>query len=118
KVEVMAETGIRCYFEAVRDPLFARIILLEVLGVSPTVDAASIENTRASGQFLMDFLHSVSPQMSLSKAEKELIGVSLAGALTFAALQWMTSGYKLPIDNVIKSCMSIALGTASALKKQ
>lgn len=115
-VDALCRTGLRCLFEAVRDPAFARITMFEVLGVSPAVDAVWTANTRAYGLLLIERFGLVDHAVKLPRGEAEMIGFSLAGALSFAAIHWMRSGYKQSLANMVDGGLRILAGTASQLR--
>ena len=116
EVDALCRTGLRCLFEAVRDPAFARITMFEVLGVSPAVDAVWTENTRAYGLLMIERFRLADGALKLPRAEAEMIGFSLAGALSFAAIHWMRSGYRQSLANMVDGGLRILAGTASQLR--
>jgi AcrR family transcriptional regulator len=115
-VDALCRTGLRCLFEAVRDPAFARISMFEVLGVSPAVDAVWTENTREFGLLLIERFRLADGGVKLPKGEMEMIGFSLAGSLSFAAIHWMRSGYRQSLANMIDGGLRILAGTAAQLR--
>ncbi|MGH8335872.1 MAG: TetR/AcrR family transcriptional regulator, partial [Gammaproteobacteria bacterium] len=99
--EDLVRAGLGCFFEAVLNPVFARITMVEVIGVSPQVDMTHMRNTQAFGNLMMDALMPDEAKAHSLAANLEVLGYSLAGSLTFAAIYWMKGGYKVPMDQMV-----------------
>lgn len=115
-LEARLRVGVRCFFEEMRNPHFARITQVEVLGVSSQVDALYIQSLSEFGGLIMDNMAdagTLSP--SSTKRELEITGVALAGAMTTAGAMWVRSRYCDSIDTVTNATVTIMLGTARQL---
>ena len=110
-VERQITAAYALWFDTVRDPRFARIVLVEVLGVSPAIDALYEESTRAMAELTIAPLAATQPALKLSKARRELLGRALVGAALQVAKMWMTGGYKLARRDVVRTCVLVATGT-------
>lgn len=115
-IERQATAAYELWFDTVRDPRFARIVLVEVLGVSPAIDALYEESARAMAELTIAPLAATQPALKLSKARRELLGRALVGAGLQVAKMWMTGGYKLPRREVVRTCVLVATGTLGALR--
>lgn len=115
EIPAMVRVGVHAFLESMRDPIVARISLVEVLGVSPAVRAAAMENTRIDGNQLVMLLKSTGVKTGLSAQDEETIGVALAGSMAFVANHWIESGYKAPIEDMVENCLRVLGGTAMAL---
>ena len=100
----------------VRDPRFARIVLVEVLGVSADIDALYEASVRQMAELTIAPLATTQPALKLSKARRELLGRALVGAGLQVAKMWMTGGYKLARRDVVRTCVLVATGTLAALR--
>jgi AcrR family transcriptional regulator len=103
----LARLALRGYFSAMRDhPDAARILLFEVLGVSPEV-------TRLSQRAIADFAMLIRmtarrlPQLTMQEKQEDLVTAGLVGSVVFIAMTWFLEGYKRDIDDVVDSAMSI-----------
>jgi AcrR family transcriptional regulator len=115
-LEARMRAGVRCFFEEMRDPRFARITQVEVVGVSSQVDAIYVKSMRDFGGFIMENIVTLLPlQSTATKRELELIGVALTGAMTTAGGMWVRSRYRDSIDVVSEATVKILLGTAQQL---
>ena len=117
-IERQATAAYALWFDTVRDPRFARIVLVEVLGVSPAIDALYEESARAMAELTIAPLAATQPTLKLSKARRELLGRALVGAALQVAKMWMTGGYRLPRRHVVRTCVLVATGTLAALRAE
>ena len=115
-IERQTTAAYELWFDTVRDPRFARIVLVEVLGVSEAIDTLYEESARAMAELTIAPLTATQPALKLSKARRELMGRALVGAGLQVAKMWMTGGYKLPRRDVVRTCVLVATGTLSALR--
>ena len=117
-IERQVTAAYELWFDTVRDPRFARIVLVEILGVSPEMDALYEESARAMAALTIAPLAATHPMLKLSKARRELLGRALVGAALQVAKMWMTGGYKLPRRDVVRTCVLVAMGTMGALSAE
>ncbi|MCK9686926.1 TetR/AcrR family transcriptional regulator [Scleromatobacter humisilvae] len=114
-IERQVTAAYELWFDTVRDPRVARILLVEILGVSPEMDALYEESARAMAALTIAPLSATHPTLKLSKARRELLGRALVGAALQVAKMWMTGGYRLPRRDVVRTCVLVAMGTMGAL---
>ncbi len=117
-IERQATLGYELWFDTVRDPRFARIVLVEVLGVSATVDAIYEASMREMAELTIAPLAAALPQLKWSRARREMLGRALVGAALQVAKMWMTGGYRAPRRAVVRTCVLVAVGTLGALRAQ
>ena len=117
-VERQVAAAYEIWFDTVRDPRFARILLVEVLGVSPAMDALYEASARAMAELTITPLAATRPAIKLSKQRRELLGRALVGAGLQVAKMWMTGGYRLPRRDVVRTCVLVATGTLAALRAE
>jgi len=117
-VERQVTAAYEIWFDTVRDPRVARILLVEVLGVSPPMDALYEASAREMAELTITPLAATRPAIRLSKARRELLGRALVGAGLQVAKMWMTGGYRLPRRDVVRTCVLVATGTLAALRAE
>lgn len=117
ELDAITAAGVRVFFEHARDPLFARTTLLEVMGVSPAVDALYEENIRVFGRVIMAGARSVMTADDLPEEEADMLGLSLVGALAYAAMHWMQDGYRLSVDQMVRNAVRVIGGTALGIQQ-
>lgn len=82
--------ALKGYFEAVdADQRRARITLLEILGVSPAVDAAWVDQTDRFATSIELLAGGAFERSSLPAAQRHIIAEGLIGAVTTAATLWL-----------------------------
>ena len=117
-VERQAARGYELWFDAVREPRFARIVLVEVLGVSPAVDALYERALREVAELVAGALESTRPPLALPPARRAMIGRALVGAALQVARAWVNDGYRAPRREVVRTCVLVATGTLAALRAE
>lgn len=106
--------GLSCFFDAMRDPPFAKITHTEVLGISQRVDATYSRQSASFALLLMGYVQDMDT-LSITETEKQFIGSALVGAVTHAAMVWVRNEYNQPIEQVVKATSVIFLGTLAQL---
>jgi AcrR family transcriptional regulator len=114
-IERQTTAAYELWFDTVREPRFARIVLVEVLGVNADIDALYERSAREMAELTIAPLAAMHPALKLSRARRELLGRALVGAGLQVAKMWMTGGYKLPRRDVVRTCVLVATGTLAAL---
>ena len=117
-IERQVTAAYELWFDTVRDPRVARILLVEILGVSPEMDALYEESARAMAALTIAPLSATHPTLKLSKPRRELLGRALVGAALQVAKMWMTGGYRLSRRDVVRTCVLVATGTLAALRAE
>jgi AcrR family transcriptional regulator len=117
-VERQVTAAYEIWFDTVRDARVARILLVEVLGVSPEMDALYEASARDMAALTITPLAATRPAIRLSKQRRELLGRALVGAGLQVAKMWMTGGYKLARRDVVRTCVLVATGTLAALRAE
>lgn len=109
-VEQVIASGLEAFFAAVECPQTARIVWLEVLGVSPRIDQlylAAIENFT---QMFSQFGRSVFPSLSLNEQELKILATGTIGAVSQATMAWLLSDYQASRATMVKSLTPLLLG--------
>lgn len=107
--------GLSLWFDLVRDPLFARVVLVEVLGVGPKVDSLHEAAAADFAVFLVAPLQLLGDAMPGTDTERLLVGHALAGAAVQLGRQWLASGYRQPRDALVNSAVLVCMGALRAL---
>lgn len=111
----LARLALRLYFTEVQNPVFARITLIEVLGMSPTVDQKYIENTREFSILVTQIIRAIEPNIRIEPQDEDIVGTALVGSVITAATGWMLQGYPYSIEQMVNNCLKILTGTARQL---
>ena len=106
----LARRGLRAYFEQTRsDPKGARIMLIEVFGVSADMDRLS---RRTAIGFVEMVRRVLAPRMAaarrhLPELDADLLATGLVGGVIFSAMRWVLSGYAQPLEAVVDNAAAI-----------
>jgi AcrR family transcriptional regulator len=105
------------WFDLVREPCFARIVLSEVLGVSPAVDALYEGGMREFTELNTGPLAAALQRAGLSPQRRALVGRALVGAAVQVAKMWAADNYSAPRSHVVRTCVLVAVGTVRAVQE-
>lgn len=95
---------LRAYFQFLKDePNLARLMLVDIRGISPDVDRA-IERA----------LHASSEDMTRALAQpgqhfNEMLQAGILGAVIHIALYWMAGGYAQPVEEVTETALRMGV---------
>jgi len=110
-LEARIDAGLHAFFAFLRDPCAARVLLLEVMGVSPETDATYQRNLLEFGKQIMANAQSPGPDDADLRADQRIIGLALVGAMTNVGAAWLLTGYRDPEEKMVRNCRQVLLGT-------
>jgi AcrR family transcriptional regulator len=116
-MEAQLTAAYEVWFDLVREPAFARIVLSEVLGVSPAVDALYEGGMREFSELNTGAVAQALQRAGLSPQRRLLIGRALVGAAVQVARTWAAEGCKMPRAQVVRTCVLVAMGTVRAVQE-
>ena len=94
---------LHAYFAQLRArPQAARVFLVEIGGVSPAVDAVVRE---AASWWIAQLAPTIAT--TPGGAPAELLAAGIFGGVTQIALEWIASGYRRPVAQVVDAAMAI-----------
>ena len=117
-LEARIDAGLHAFFAFLRDPCAARVLLLEVMGVSPETDATYQRNLLEFGKQIManaQLAGTHNDDDAGLRADQRIIGLALVGALTNVGAAWLLTGYRDPEDKMVRNCRQVVLGTLRAM---
>lgn len=102
--EARSRAWLQAHFQALKDqPLIARLLMLEIRGISPAVDAAIAEALHTTSNDMAQLL-SVPGQPA---ADDELLRAGILGGVIHIALHWMAGGYQIPVEEVVATAYKL-----------
>jgi len=113
-LEARVDAGLHAFFAFLRDPCAARVLLLEVMGVSPETDATYQRNLLEFGKQVManaQLPGAHNDDDAELRADQRIIGLALVGALTNVGAAWLLTGYRDPEEKMVRNCRQVVLGT-------
>ncbi|MEX1667128.1 TetR/AcrR family transcriptional regulator [Zhongshania arctica] len=90
------DAGLEAFFTAFENSRVARVCWLEVLGVSPRIDAMYTSRIQQFADLLLFLGKAMQPDWPLPKEETRITGISLVGAISQSALHWLLEDYRSP----------------------
>ena len=117
-LEARVDAGLHAFFAFLRDPCAARVLLLEVMGVSPETDATYQRNLLEFGRQIManaQLPGAPDDDDAELRADQRIIGLALVGALTNVGAAWLLTGYRDPEEKMVRNCRQVVLGTLRAM---
>lgn len=116
----VARAGLDGLFATAEDERLARVVWLEVLGVSPRVDATYQEAMRTFGRLVIDQLLSRRPAGAAAdpgaRTERSVIATAVVGGVSQVATDWLLSGYDVPRAELVAAATRFLAGVASVLE--
>lgn len=109
-VEYTIEQGLNAFFSAAECPKTARIVWLEVLGISPRIDALYAQVFQNFSQMFVQWSHSFFPQIQLSAEERKILANGMVGAVSQTTTVWCLSGYQQRRETLVQSISPIFIG--------
>lgn len=115
--EAAIDTCLQRYFEFMCDPLPARVLLMEVLGVSPTVDGLyQRTNAEFAKRIIVPWIEAAGRNgPPRARGDDRVLSIALAGAVTSAATLWVLSSYKQPAAQMVANCKRVIVGALRSL---
>jgi AcrR family transcriptional regulator len=109
------EAGLDAFFRAFENSKVARVCWLEVLGVSPRIDAVYTRRIEQFADLLLSLADTMLPLSRLTYEEARITAVSLVGAISQSALFWLLSNYKANRKVLVSANARVLRGTARTL---
>lgn len=111
----VVETALDAFFKAFENSRVARVCWLEVLGVSPRIDAMYTRRIEQFAELLQTLARQVLPQWPQSDEEARVTAIALIGAVSQSAQFWLLSGYKAERKVLVSATGVLMRGTVAAL---
>ncbi|HEX5371586.1 MAG TPA: TetR/AcrR family transcriptional regulator [Aquabacterium sp.] len=115
-LSVAVSAGLQALFEMASDPKVARVCWLEVLGVSPRVDAVYIRVLDRFAQLVLTFAEQHVPDMTLPEDERRILSIALVGAVNQSVLRWMLDGYRDDAAKMVAVTSKVFMGVMRTLR--
>lgn len=111
----MVKAGLDAFFEAFENSRMARVCWLEVLGVSPRIDALYIDRIQRFARLLLNLAKGMVTPWKIADDEAEVISVALIGAISQSAMHWLLSDYRTPRSTLVAAMGKLVTGVVGVL---
>nr|WP_296773589.1 TetR/AcrR family transcriptional regulator [Rhodococcus sp. (in: high G+C Gram-positive bacteria)] len=106
--EEVLKAALSNFFQAIADdPRSARIVLLEVLGVSAEVDALYRQTTSLFVDAVLGVAESVGTARGLAGPNRRTLAIGLVGAVLMMTQQWLLAPDSEPLEGIIAGAHTI-----------
>lgn len=106
--EEVLKAALSNFFQAIADdPRSARIVLLEVLGVSAEVDALYRQTTSLFVDAVLGVADSLGTARGLAGPNRRTLAIGLVGAILMMTQQWLLAPDSEPLEGVIAGAHTI-----------
>ncbi|CAA0115565.1 TetR/AcrR family transcriptional regulator [Zhongshania aliphaticivorans] len=109
------DAGLEAFFSAFENSRMARVCWLEVLGVSPRIDALYTHRTQQFAELLLVLGRAMQPNWSIAEEETRITGIALVGAISQSALQWLLDDYRSPRAMLVSANARLIRGLINTL---
>jgi len=109
--------ALETYFTELEDPRIARICMVEMEGISDEVNNLYYLYINNFAKLLIVLGNKAFPSWQISPKEKEMIGVSLIGALRQLATNWLISNYQADKKILVCAGSKLFFGTISLIEQ-
>ena len=117
-LEDRVDAGLRAFFSFLRDPCAARVLMLEVMGISTETDATYQRNLSEFARQIISSADQATQAALGDHADQRIVGIALVGAMTMAGTAWLLSGYRDSEEKKVRNCSQVLLGTYACALKQ
>ena len=112
----LTRAALGSYYRAMQaNPPLAKLILIEVLGVSPRIDQAYRRVLRDFGLLIRQQQLQVVPEAA-AHLDPELLSAALMGAVVQLAHHWVLSGFEKPLEAVINCSHAVFKAVAQPIQ--
>jgi len=118
KLEAKVAAGLRVFFLFLRDPCAARVLMLEVMGVSAETDATYQRNIFEFARQIISFVDKATQNALGDHDDQRIVGFALVGAMINAGTAWLLSDYRDSEEKMVHNCSQVLLGTYAYAVKQ
>lgn len=111
--EATARAGLRVFFETMyHRPGTARILLIEIFGISGEIDRLYREATQNFTRMLQDLVSAIFPLGEGNGTDARVLLTGLVGSTIHIAMYWMLNGYRDGLDVVVESSLALYVAVA------
>ncbi|AOK31311.1 TetR family transcriptional regulator [Burkholderia singularis] len=113
-LDARIDVSLAAFFAFLRDTCAARVLLLEVMGVSAQTDATYQRNLSEFGKMIVTLVAPLSEDPDV-RADQRIIGIALVGAMTNVGAAWLLTGYRDSEEKMVRNCRQVLLGALQHL---
>ena len=108
--------GLDAVFQAAEDPLLARIVWIEILGVSPGAEAVYNVTLRRFADLMFTLSKALVPVWPVSDAVGRSACMGLIGAVSESIKDWLHGGYEQPREVLVDGMLMLFGGVVTVMR--
>lgn len=108
--------GLDALFQTAEDPLLARIIWIEILGVSPGAEAVYNVTLRRFADLMFTLAKALMPVWPVPDAVARSTCMGLIGAVSECVKDWLHGGYEQPRDVLVEGMLMLFGGVVATVR--
>jgi len=117
-LEAMVRDGLDSFFSGVENARAARVIWLEILGISPRVDQIYNAGINGFATLFLGLARSLYPRWKISDEEGQIIALAVIGAVSQSAMGWLLSDYKASRQIMVSATSRVFLGLVAGIERE
>jgi len=110
--------GLDAYFRELENPQIAQICMVELEGINPEVNKLYYGYINGFSRMLVALANHAFPAWQLDIKQKEVIGISMVGAMRQSATHWLVSDYQIERADLVSASSQLFLGMIKQIKSQ
>lgn len=114
----LVRVGLDAFFVSVENPRVARVVWLEILGVSPRVDQVYNAAVRGFADIVLSLTRTRYPKLALSDEEGQILAIAMIGAVSQSTLNWLLSDYQASRATMVSANSHIFMGVINGLEQR
>lgn len=114
----MVKDGLDAFFSGVENARAARVIWLEILGISPRVDQIYNAGINGFATLFLGLARSLYPRWNISDEEGQIIALAVIGAVSQSAMGWLLSDYKADRQVMVAATSRVFLGLVAGIERE
>lgn len=111
----LVRVGLDAFFASVENPRVARVVWLEILGVSPRVDQVYNAAVRGFADIVLSLTRTRYPQLGLDDEEGRIVAIAMIGAVSQSTLHWLLGDYQASRATMVSATAYIFSGVINGL---
>lgn len=113
-LDARLDAGLRAFFAFLRQPHAARVVLLEVMGVSAETDQTYQRYIFEFARLILGMAVAPPPSDEAAQTQARIVGLALVGAMTNAGTAWVLMGYQDSEACMVAACRRVLRGALGA----
>ncbi len=117
-MSVLVKAGLNAFFEGVEDARMARVVWLEILGVSPRVDQIYNAGLYSFANLFLGLARSIYPNWKITDEEGQILAIAVIGAVSQSSMAWLLSDYKASRATMVLATSHVFMGLAASIERE